>query len=378
VPSKYQYRSAIFLIVGKIDGGGGVERFYLNFIKMNLNKLVKVDIITTLKSKKNILNLYPDFPKNKLKAFPELNNRFGYDISKLFLSIYLKLFNYRLVHIANFDSFYLKLYFFLAKRTKLSLNIIDCRFAPEYSNERYNSIKRFVKSNSLSGIFSWYENTKDIIQRLNPHLFFKSATVCFTDYQKFQKKNKENKIVFAARLFESKRPYHYIKAISICLNNDANLFETWKFLLWGDGEMRDDITSQIEELGLKNKIQIGYSKNMSEIFNTSSVFVSTQMYENFTSLSMLEAMASGNAIISYDVGQTNYFVKDKVNGILVTEENPEAIALAIIELVKSPNNLETYQIESAKIAKEVHNVENFSMELFSFWNEVLLLKKGFV
>lgn len=139
--------------------------------------------------------------------------------------------------------------------------------------------------------------------------------------------------------------------------------------------MREEIARQISEMGQAGKIKTGFSKDMSAIFNATSIFVSTQMYENFTSLSMLEAMAAGNAIIAYDVGQTSLFIKHNVNGLLVNEETPEALANAIERLVRDPELLRSFRQESHSIAKNIHNIENFSEELFAFWSDVLQERK---
>ena len=333
---------AIFLIVGDVDGGGGVERQFVNFVLQNKSVEHKVDILTTSRSKRNIHALYPGFPMNRIKALPSFNNRFNAGLTKIVASIYLKMFGYKIVHVANFDAYYQYLYEYIGKRVKLSLNIIDCRFAPEIDNERYRKINGFIKDRHfVNGVFSWYRNTSDVINKLNNKIHFEAASYCFTDYSLFKKEKKEKVIVFAARLSIAKRADHYLRAIAILKERRPDLLSEWKFLLWGDGEMQEDLKRKIKEYKLEKYVTMGYSKHMNEIFNRSSIFVSTQMYENFTSLSMLEAMASGNAIVSYNVGHTDYFVKNGENGIL-TNENPHELAAAIETLMDSPGALEAW------------------------------------
>lgn len=360
-------RFAIFLIVGDVEGGGGVERLYINYILYNQS----VDIITTSESKNNILKLCPNFPQKNIKTFKALKNRFNHFFACFQVLYLIKSNRYSLIHIANFDSYFEPLYRYMASKVKLSLNIIDCRFEPEFNESRYTTIKKFISSDCLSGIFSWYQNPENRIKQLNKSLYFKAASVCFTDYQNFKPADKKNIIVFAARLSATKRVEHYLKAVKFCLQNSPKLFSTWEFLLWGNGEMRESIDSMLIDLGIEKRIKLGYSKDMSEIFNQSAIFVSTQMYENFTSLSMLEAMGSGNAIISYDLGQTSFFVKDGVNGILVKEEKPEFIAKAMEVLVSSSEKLKAYQTASSELARNTHNVEIFSHEFLAFIQNII-------
>ncbi len=358
-------------MVRDVDGGGGVERFYINFIRLRAVAKEQVDIITTTKSRKAILRLYPDMPPERIKAFPVLSNRFSHQVSGLYLWTIIRLRGYSLVHIANFDAYFLPLYERLSHQVKLTLNIIDCRFAPEFEHPRYTAIKRFIASGHLSGIFSWYENPEAVVKQLAGPLPFHATHLCFTDYSRFKKEQKEPTVVFAARLSDTKRPDHYLAAVQHCFKKDPALANRWKFLLWGDGEGKATVTRLIEELGLSEKVLTGFSADMSTIFNHSSIFVSTQLYENFTSLSMLEAMASGNAIVSYNVGQTGLFVRDGVNGLLVHEEQPEALAEALYGLLSSPGLLTTCQEQSAAMARQVHTVDNFSEDLFYFWKSCL-------
>ena len=347
--------------------GGGIERYYLNFILLNKEKRVAdIDILTTTVGKRNIVKMYPLFPADRIIAFPTLNNRFSFFISKLFLTYYL--IKYKLVHIANFESYFTPLYYFMSTKTKVTLNIIDCRFEPELDNGHYETLKELISSSALVGIYSWYKNAEGPIRRLNPSLYFKAAQYCFTDNNRFKPADKRNIIVFAARITMYKRADHFINAVRICLEEFTELFAVWEFTIWGDGPMKEQIEKMLKKLNLNKKIKIGHCRDMSEIFNLSSIFVSTQMYENFTSLSMLEAMAAGNAIIAYNVGQTEDFVKSKENGILV-EEDPRALALAMKTIVESKGLCEKFQSGSYKLARELHTITNFTDEIFSFWDK---------
>lgn len=364
-------RVAIFLMVGDVSGVGGVERFYVDFITANQKKgYHNFDIITTRQGKKNILKLFPGFPGRHIYTFPTLNNRFSHSISCLSLYSIIKRRGYKIIHIANFDSYYEPLYDFISDLTKITLNIIDCRFAPEFEDPRYLAIKRFIGKGHLSGIYSWYKNAEEPVHLLKSDMYFKAASYCFTNYERFFPEEKTKTIVFAARLSMFKRPDHFVKAIAICMKQNAQLTGEWEFLLYGNGEMDHEIRDLISKAGLSDIIKTGFSQHLNTVLNRSAVFVSTQMYENFTSLSMLEAMASGNAIISYRVGQTDVFVQDKVNGIL-TEEKPEALAEAMIHLMQNPLRLKSMQEQSRKMACEVHNVDNFSEECSNFWQTAM-------
>ena len=109
---------------------------------------------------------------------------------------------------------------------------------------------------------------------------------------------------------------------------------------------------------------------MGNFFSDSKCFVSTQDFENFTSLAMLEAMACGNAVVARNVGQTNFFVKDGVNGILAKEDSAKGIAEALKFYIEHPEKHEAMKTESIRIAREENTAEKFIQHLDSFWKKI--------
>ena len=88
---------------------------------------------------------------------------------------------------------------------------------------------------------------------------------------------------------------------------------------------------------------------------------------------MNEAMAAGNAIISRDVGQTNLFVKDAINGLLLKQDNETGMADAMEYYIRHPEMHDQMGRESVKLTKEVHTFDNFKKQIESFWGRTLEL-----
>jgi glycosyltransferase involved in cell wall biosynthesis len=110
---------------------------------------------------------------------------------------------------------------------------------------------------------------------------------------------------------------------------------------------------------------------MAPVFARSRLFVSTQAFENFTSLAMLEAMAAGNAVIAEDVGQTREFVRPGENGHLVTSATADAFADAMADYLRHPERQDAMATESRRVATEVHTIEHFAGDITTFWRDVL-------
>lgn len=90
----------------------------------------------------------------------------------------------------------------------------------------------------------------------------------------------------------------------------------------------------------------------------SRVFLSIQEYENYPSQSLLEAMASGCAIVATNVGNTRLILDDSVADLV--EPNAEAIFRAIEALIRNPARAEVMGAEANKKARRLFTIERYS------------------
>jgi glycosyltransferase involved in cell wall biosynthesis len=102
----------------------------------------------------------------------------------------------------------------------------------------------------------------------------------------------------------------------------------------GRGEQEADVERRLTALGLGGAVERGFATDLAPLLARSTVFVSCQRYENLGSSSLLEAMASGNAVVATDVGQTWRIVDERVGRR--TPPAPEALAGAIGDLLDDP------------------------------------------
>ena len=140
--------------------------------------------------------------------------------------------------------------------------------------------------------------------------------------------------------------------------------------MYGRGDLHNEVFEALKKYNLQDLISIDINLDMTSVFEKSKCFVSTQEFENFPSLSMNEAMAAGNIIISRNVGQTELFVKDGVNGLLLKSDNPTGLADAINWFINNTDKHEKMATESVKLTTQVHNFENFRKQLESFWLKI--------
>ncbi len=109
-----------------------------------------------------------------------------------------------------------------------------------------------------------------------------------------------------------------------------------KFLLVGDGQLRERIEKRIRELDMEGQfILTGWRDDINEIIQTFDVLVSTSLWEGLPCI-FLEAMSASKPVIATDVDGVSEVVKDGVNGFLVSPSGGkvEKTAEFVIKLLK--------------------------------------------
>lgn len=79
------------------------------------------------------------------------------------------------------------------------------------------------------------------------------------------------------------------------------------------------------------------AENMNEIYRKSDITVIPTIINEGTSLSCIEAMATGNAIIASNVGGLSDLIIDNYNGLLINPPNSQELQQKIEELISNPN-----------------------------------------
>ncbi|MBW2707728.1 MAG: glycosyltransferase [Deltaproteobacteria bacterium] len=102
------------------------------------------------------------------------------------------------------------------------------------------------------------------------------------------------------RLVAIKHHDMFLKMAKIFLKRNPDIDA--KFILVGDGELREELEARVETLGLKNHISFcGWRRDLPEVYADLDVLALTSENEG-TPVSIIEAMASGTPVISTDAG----------------------------------------------------------------------------
>ncbi|MBI4744260.1 MAG: glycosyltransferase family 4 protein [Actinobacteria bacterium] len=169
--------------------------------------------------------------------------------------------------------------------------------------------------------------------------------------------NEDDYVLFAvARMVEEKGIQNLIKAMPLIISQTPNL----KLILAGDGDYRFELERLADELNLKEKIIFTGSVSLEELpyfYSNCDIFINPTIRANGYDLTILQAMASGKAVIVSDIGSIPTVINNNENGVLVQPGNVEEIAKSVVDLLSRPD----FREQIGKMARE-RIVEKFSLE----------------
>jgi glycosyltransferase involved in cell wall biosynthesis len=135
-----------------------------------------------------------------------------------------------------------------------------------------------------------------------------------------------------ARLEEQKGHEYLLAAVRQVLPEIPHL----TLVLVGDGQRREFIQQQVEELGLTDVVRLlGTRRDVPLILRALDLYVQPSRWEGIP-LTLLEAMGAGLPVISTRVGRAAEVIRDGECGRLVPPGDRESLAAAILELYQHP------------------------------------------
>lgn len=142
-------------------------------------------------------------------------------------------------------------------------------------------------------------------------------------------------VVMASRLILEKGVREFIAAAKIVSEKMPDI----KFLLCGSIDVGNPNHLQQYELDLLNdELNVDYmgeQQNITEVFQKSHIVVLPSYYGEGLPKVLIEAAACGRAVITTDHPGCRDAIINGKTGLLVTPRDPEAIALAIMDLAKN-------------------------------------------
>lgn len=179
----------------------------------------------------------------------------------------------------------------------------------------------------------------------------------------FAERMNPNKIVSVGRLEPQKNQKMLISAFADVSKSFPDAF----LEIYGEGTLRDELTSQINSLGLSDRVKLmGNVSEVHKAISDAAVFCLSSDYEGLSN-ALLEAMMMGLPCVSTNCAGADEYITNGENGFIVDTGDTVEFAKAISMLLSDNEKRASFSLKS----KESSN--DFSMEkVMKKWDNVIL------
>lgn len=216
----------------------------------------------------------------------------------------------------------------IATRGLRTKSIISVRNDPriEYPGTIGHIISKYLLPKADGCVFQTEDAKKFFPDKLqeNSKIIINQVDEKFFDV----KKRAEEYIVSIGRLTPQKNQAMLIKAFK----KVTDKFPNEKLLIYGDGELKVELTDIINKLGLEDKIYLmGLTSDVPKVLSKAKMFVLSSDYEGMPN-TLLEAMAVGLACVSTDCpcGGPRTIIDHGKDGLLVPIKDEKELARSIL------------------------------------------------
>lgn len=151
-----------------------------------------------------------------------------------------------------------------------------------------------------------------------------------------------------------------------------------RFLIYGEGELRQELARYVESLSLQEKVVFMGSfdnrTNLVRVMAEIDILVSASLSEAL-SISVLEAMAFQKPVIATKVGGVPEVVVDGETGVLVPARDASALAEAMLTLLSSPERARAMGIAGRARVEAHFSSDVILRQIEELYDELVAQKK---
>jgi len=176
----------------------------------------------------------------------------------------------------------------------------------------------------------------------------------------------------AGRLSPIKGHAGLLRAAKLMLRADSLA----KFLIVGDGPLREQLTAQAAELHMDGACRfLGTRTDVYDLVSAMDIFVLPSLNEGIP-MALLEAMALGKPVVAADVGGIPEVVRHGVNGVLVPAGDDRALADACLELARNPQWAHALGARARRTIADIFSRDRSGETLLLAYRSIALFSGG--
>ena len=142
-------------------------------------------------------------------------------------------------------------------------------------------------------------------------------------------------------------------------------------LIWGEGPLRGELERQIHELRLGDTVELRGTTTQPELaLRELDIFVLPSVSEACSN-ALLQAMATGRAVVATRVGGNTALVADGMTGLLVPPRDSAALAAAIGRLIDEPELAATLAARARRRVRSEFGVDQMLARVQSLYERTL-------
>lgn len=167
------------------------------------------------------------------------------------------------------------------------------------------------------------------------------------------------------RLSEQKGMEYFINAIPVIKNKIKNV----KFVIIGSGEDENKLKDLVKDLNLEDDCYfLGYRSDIQNLMSQLDLIVLSSLWEGLP-LTPIEAFSVGKTIVATAVDGTVEIIDDKVNGLLISPKNSNAISESVISLLSDELERHDYEIAAKRTYEKEFSFSSFADKYRSYYKE---------
>lgn len=144
-----------------------------------------------------------------------------------------------------------------------------------------------------------------------------------------------------------------------------------RLLIVGEGKMKPELIALAKRLGIREQVVfIPEVEDTRDVLAAMDLFVMPSLKEGL-GLALMEAMASGLAVIGSDVGGIRSLIEHNKNGLLVKPADAKALSGAILRMLSDPEGVYSFGWQASMFIKEHFSQEKMVLETERMYLECL-------
>ncbi|HET6314933.1 MAG TPA: glycosyltransferase family 4 protein [Chloroflexota bacterium] len=145
-----------------------------------------------------------------------------------------------------------------------------------------------------------------------------------------------------------------------------------RFLIVGDGELRDELQVFVRSKELQDKLAFpGGREDIARLLSATDVYVKPGVLEGFIGITVLEALSLGKPVVAFDTEDVKMALTDGETGLIVPNGDVAALAERILYLLRNPSDGARLGQAGQQLVMERFDFSVLARRLEDFYQEVL-------